>query len=49
MKTHGLTTKIKAKKPKNVRNCESWASREIASFMGRAPENNTSGVRRELF
>jgi len=26
MKTHGLTIKIKAKTPKNVRNCESWAS-----------------------
>jgi hypothetical protein len=26
MKTHGLTTKITAKKPKNVRNCESWAN-----------------------
>jgi hypothetical protein len=26
MKTHGLTIKIKAKMPKNVRNCESWAS-----------------------
>jgi hypothetical protein len=23
MKTHGLTIKIRAKKPKNVRNCES--------------------------
>jgi opacity protein-like surface antigen len=27
MKTHGLTTKITAKKPKNVRNCESWVSK----------------------
>jgi hypothetical protein len=26
MKTHGLTTKTRAKKPKNVRNCESWAN-----------------------
>jgi hypothetical protein len=26
MKTHGLTIKLKAKKPKNARNCESWAS-----------------------
>jgi len=26
MKTHGLTIKIKAKTPKNVRNCESWVS-----------------------
>jgi hypothetical protein len=29
MKTHGLTTKITAKKPKNVRNCESWVSRAL--------------------
>jgi hypothetical protein len=26
MKTHGLTTKIRARKPKNVRNCESWVN-----------------------
>src|ERR1035438_311689 len=26
MRTYGLTTKIRAKKPKNVRNCESWVS-----------------------
>ena len=29
MKTHGLTIKIKAKTPKNVRNCESWAIRGL--------------------
>jgi hypothetical protein len=27
LKTDGLTIKIRAKKPENVRNCESWASR----------------------
>ena len=26
MKTHGLTTKIRAKKPKNICNCERWVN-----------------------
>ena len=30
MKTHGITITIRAKKPKNVGNCESAANRNVA-------------------
>ena len=40
MKTHALTIKIRAKKPKNVCNCESAARLEKIVTIGEAEQSN---------
>src|SRR5260370_10798414 len=44
MKTHGLTTQIRAKKPKNVRNCESWVNHRGH----RGPQESRNRSHREM-
>ena len=48
MKTHGSTTKIRAKKPKNVRNCESWARSGDQAMRDVRTLPTRSGVHRGL-
>jgi hypothetical protein len=41
MKTHALTIKIRAKKPKNVRNCESAAKSSCAYGLAQVSDDVT--------